>query len=144
MEIPLKASALIAGIGAVLNTGAAAHAGIGEAANVSAEDGRCDFATVCLHICDGKIFISELGGLFEEITLCEGPESATLRKLIQSLAPQNGVLAVPIGPEIIARGGASGGWSEPPREPQPSVRKKREKLPNAGAVPDRRRDLPQG
>jgi hypothetical protein len=91
---------------------------------------------------DGRIFVSERGAAFEELELDGGPEAEALRRMIERIAPEDGVLTVPIGPEIIARGGASGGWSEP--QPQPRPRAKKSRLPDAGAQPQLRRDLPEG
>ena len=134
-------NALVAGFGAILGI---AVQGQAHALGVGQECGSQERDTgsfVRLRIDGERLLLSERGRPFEELDISALPQAADLTEMIRASMPASGVLELPVGPAIIASGGASGGWSEPPPPPR---RIKKGKLPNAGAAPDRRRDLPQG
>ena len=132
-------NALIAGLGAILGfavQGQAHALGLGQECGSRERDTG---SFVRLRIDGERLLLSERGGPFEELDISALPD---LTEMIRASMPASGVLEVPVGPEIIASGGASGGWSEPPPPPRPIIKKG--KYPNAGAGADRRRYLPQG
>src|SRR5215216_3145937 len=52
-------------------------------------------------VCD-RIFIREVGSDFEEFLLNDSSDAARLRKLLGTVLPEGGTLAVPIGSSIVA------------------------------------------
>jgi hypothetical protein len=99
-----KWSALAAGLGALVGTGIGADAAAPHEVRVL--------------VADNKVYLSEHGGAFQELALGETPESAKFCRLLNQLVPAGGVFTLPVGPTIVAEGGASGKWSPPKSETQ--------------------------
>lgn len=110
-----KWSSLLAGLGALAGGGLDANANTGNAPvhEPRVQDSHRAEKSVRLRFENGRIFLSEHGGSFQEILLDDTPEAAHLRQLLIGVLPLGGDLAVPVGPSIVAEGGASGNWSRP-------------------------------
>jgi hypothetical protein len=67
-----------------------------------------------------KIYISQGGGAFEELSLGNAPEAAYFRELLRDASTVDGQIAVPIGPIIVANGGSNNDGAKPK---QPSKKK---------------------
>jgi hypothetical protein len=110
-----KWGALAAGLGAFVGAGAQA--------NVLAPDplskegpvlaGENASGEVRIRIDGERLYLSERGREFEELVLGDTPEAEGLRRLVKELLPAGGVLAVPVGPSVVAEGGAHGPWTRP-------------------------------
>lgn len=112
MSTASKWGPLLAGLGALAGSGsgANAHAGNLPARAPHVQDDQGVAETVRLRLEDGRIFLSEHGGSFEEVFLDVTPKAAHLRHLLIEILPTGGELVVPVGPSIVAEGGASGNW----------------------------------
>src|SRR5687768_9243663 len=60
-----------------------------------------------------QIYVSERGAPFRELVLDDTPEARHLRKLLLEAGAENGPIAVPIGPLIVANGGAGPDGTSP-------------------------------
>jgi len=58
-----------------------------------------------------RMLFSELGSEFQELVIDDGATSTRLRNLLNALRPEGGAVVVPVGPTIVADGGATGHWS---------------------------------
>lgn len=75
---------------------------------------------VVLRLDGEKIFLSEGGGVFEELRLGNTPEAEHLRKLLQDAGIVGQSVSVPIGSTIVAGGGGSAyGWSSRSKQKTP-------------------------
>jgi hypothetical protein len=74
-----------------------------------------------------KIYISERGGSFQELSLGETPEALRLRKLLDAAGATRGSVSVPVGSIIVANGGSQVGGPAP--EAPRTVKAKRPKQP---------------
>jgi len=114
-----KWGALAAGLGAFAGGGAQANVAapdsLGRRGDPGLSRGTAD-GEVRIRIDDQKIYLSERGGEFEELVLGDTPEAEGLRRLVRELLPTGDVLAVPVGPSVVAEGGAHGPWSQPKPE----------------------------
>lgn len=61
----------------------------------------------------GKLYISERGGPFQELTLGDTPDTAAFRKLLREVAGLDGSVSVPVGSIIVANGGSNTDGNKP-------------------------------
>ncbi len=135
-------NAFAAGLGAFLAAGGQAEAAVGGTTGDAVVRLQAErvAASVQLRLEDDRFFVSEQGGSFEEIKLDDSPAADALRRKVREMLPAGGSIAVPVGPDIIARGGASGGWSVSPS----GSGSKKSKYPYGGVAPQPGADLPKG
>jgi hypothetical protein len=68
---------------------------------------------VSIRIDGGNIFISQNGGVFEELRLGNTPEAAHLRKLLRDAGADGQSVSIPVDAMIVASGGGSGKGQKP-------------------------------
>ena len=71
------------------------------------------FDEVLVRIEGTKIYISEGGSAFEELSLGETLDAAGLRKLLTDAGAAKIAIAVPVGSIVVASGGGSGDGAKP-------------------------------
>jgi hypothetical protein len=62
---------------------------------------------VLIRVDGEKIYISQGGSLFKELSLDDAPMATYFKELLRDAATTNGEIAVPVGPIIVANGGSA-------------------------------------
>jgi hypothetical protein len=107
--------AFILGCGAVLGGEAQAHKSQIQPVEGVGPSDRLDptFDEVLIRFEGEKIYLSEGGSLFKELSLVDAPVVTYFRALVKDAATVDGEIAVPVGPIIVANGGPSVNGAKP-------------------------------
>ena len=116
-----KWGALMLGVGAIVPTGdgRARSPEFALPEPISANQlhsGRFD--DVLMRIEGDKIYVSQRGGVFEELSMGDTPYAAHLRSLFRDAAIVDGIVSVPVGSTVVANGG---GYIDGVRPKQPET-----------------------
>jgi hypothetical protein len=71
------------------------------------------FGEILIRTEGAKIYVSQDGSGFEELSLGETPDAAALRKLLSDAGAAKAPVSVPIGSIIVASGGGAGDGAKP-------------------------------
>ncbi len=121
MAVLSKWGVLIAGISSFAGTGQAGAATPQRAADSTPLHSAPAFGEIKLRFDDNKIYLSEQRRPFEELDLGDTLEAKRVRALLNKLLPEGGTVTIPLGPSVVADGGAMGSWSRP--QPPKGTRK---------------------
>ena len=111
-----KWGALIAGICSLAGTGQASAATPHPPADSTPlHSATPAFGEIKLRLFNNKIYISDQQKAFQELDLGNTPEAKRVRALLNKLLPDGGTVTLPLGPSVVADGGAMGTWSRPQR-----------------------------
>jgi hypothetical protein len=83
----------------------------------------------------GKIYLSENGSGFEELSLTDTPEAAHLLRLLKETGAADSTMTVPVGGIIVAEGGAGFHGPKPAPQPQPTTTQSPAPAPTQTSTP---------